>query len=556
MPRNTKAGLLFLLLAPLAAYVPALGGGFIWDDDAYVVNNPLLTAPNGWWRIWFSTDQPSQYFPLVYSAFRVMRGLWGLDPLGYHLVNVLLHGVNALLAWALLRRLALPGAWLAAALFALHPVQVETVAWITELKNTQSTFFYLLAVLAWLRFTDAAERPAWGVYGLALGCHALALFSKTTACTLPAALVLTLGLRRQPITLARMIQIAPFVLLGLAMGLVSIWWEGHLGSYKAEKGLSFSLAERFLIASRAIWFYFGKLIWPVDLTFSYPRWTINAHHSAPYLWLLLSGAAAGALWWKRKAWAGTVIPAVLWFVALLLPMLGFFPLFTFYYSFVADHYQYLACLGMFALCAGALVRLEERLKPSASVRVAVPTVLLAGLGALTWQQAGAYQNLETLWRDTLAKNPRSFMAHNNLATILAARGEREEAEAHFSQALELKPDDGDAHFNYANLLFGAGRTAEAISHYEAAVKLRPEQPDFHHNLAVALFNWKRLDESVVEFRETLRLKPDLVSAWFNIGVALEAQRKTNEAVQAYREVLKIQPEAAPARARLRALGAE
>ncbi len=274
---NGKTLALGLLLAGLVVlfYWPALKAGFVWDDDKYVTDNPLLTAPDGWRRIWFSTHAQSQYFPLVYSTFRVERRLWGLNPLGYHLVNVLLHAANSVLVWVVLRRLAVPAAWLAAGVFALHPVQVESVAWVTELKNVESLLFYLLALLAWMRFLDLSEagerrspptalsfhgRPG-AYYLLAMGAFLLALFAKTTACTLPAAMVLVLWLRpcktgpgpasqtdrRGPSApWARALQIAPFVLLGAAMGLVSVWWEGNLGTYNEETNVSCGLGQRAL----------------------------------------------------------------------------------------------------------------------------------------------------------------------------------------------------------------------------------------------------------------------------------------------------------------------
>jgi hypothetical protein len=218
LPRPVLLGGLLIVLATLAAYWPVFSAGFIWDDDAYVTQNALLTAPDGLKRIWFSAHHQSQYFPLAFTTLRFEHALWGLNPLGYHVVNVALHGVNALLVWAMLRRLALPGAWLAAAIFALHPVQVETVAWITELKNTESTFFYLLAVLAWLAFIG---KSSWRLYALTFLLYLLALFAKTTACTMPAVMLLTLWLLKRPIHRQRMIQIAPFVVTGVAMGLFS-----------------------------------------------------------------------------------------------------------------------------------------------------------------------------------------------------------------------------------------------------------------------------------------------------------------------------------------------
>ena len=313
---------LLLVVTTLFAYAPAWHAGFIWDDDRYVTENPMLTAPDGLQQIWFSAHRQSQYFPLIYTTFKFERALWGLKPVGYHLVNILVHGLNAGLVWALLRRLAMPGAWLAAAVWALHPVQVESVAWITELKNTQSTLFCLLSVLAWLRFVDPrAVRRGW-FYAAALVLQALALFSKTTACTLPAALLLVLWWRGETIGWRRIVQVTPFLLLGVTMGLVSVWWEGHLGNYQESSGAGFGWLERLLIATRALWFYAGKLLWPATLTFSYPQWAINAREPTQYVWLIGSVVVACLLGWQRK-WLGRgVIAGVLFFMATLLTVIN------------------------------------------------------------------------------------------------------------------------------------------------------------------------------------------------------------------------------------------
>ena len=217
---------LLLAAVTILAYRPAWNGGFLWDDDAYVTNNELLTAPDGLRRIWFSFDSPSQYFPLVYTTFRIERALWGLNPAGYHVVNVLLHVANALLVWRLLARLRVPGAWLAGAIFALHPVQVESVAWITERKNVLMGFFFLLTLLVWVEFLDQQTTRRWRLYLLALVLYALALLSKTTACTLPVALLLILRLRKKSVTKGTLLQVVPFVVLGIAMGLLRYGGSG------------------------------------------------------------------------------------------------------------------------------------------------------------------------------------------------------------------------------------------------------------------------------------------------------------------------------------------
>src|SRR5947207_13341839 len=345
--------LLLLATVTILAYRPAWHGGFLWDDDAYVANNELLTAPDGLRRIWFSFESPSQYFPLVYTTFRIERALWGLNPFGYHWVNLLLHVANALLVWRLLVRLKVPGAWLASAIFALHPVQVESVAWITERKNVLMGFFFLLTLRGWIEFVDEQTKRRWLYYGLALVLYALALFSKTTACTLPAALLLILWLQGQRINQRRLLQLVPFVVLALGMGLLTVWWERY---HQGTHGPMFAISplERLLIASRAILFYLGKLFWPSNLTFIYPRWHIAPNNLPNYAPFLGIGGLGAAIYLTRRYLGRGVENAMLFFGATLGPVLGFIMLYTFRYTFVADHYQYLASIGPITLvCAGA-----------------------------------------------------------------------------------------------------------------------------------------------------------------------------------------------------------
>jgi tetratricopeptide (TPR) repeat protein len=495
---------LALVALTLAAYHPAWNAGFIWDDDKYVTQNPLLTAPDGLRRIWFSLDSPSQYFPLTYTTFYLERAVWGLNPAGYHRINILLHLANALLVWGLLTRLAVPGAWLAAALFALHPVQVETVAWITERKNLLMGFFFLLTLLSWTKFIEEKTKQPWRFYALALVLYALALCAKTTACTLPAALWLILWWEKRPIGWRRWAQIAPFVALGLMMGLVTIWWERNkIGTH----GPAFAIGplERILIASRGLWFYLGKLFWPVDLTFSYPRWTISPQDPAAYVWPLATAALGVAIWWARK-WAGRGLEAAaLFFAATLSPVLGFVMMVTFLYSFVADHYQYLACLGPIALVSAGLTRWGELRRPL--LQPAFCAGLLVVLAAVTWQQCGIYRNEETLWRGTLARNPGSWMAENNLGLALVHKGQRQEAIAHFRQALRIKPDDGKAMNNLGNALVMNGELGEAIAQYRQALETNPADVEAHFNLGNALVGQGNVQEAVAQFRAASALKP-------------------------------------------------
>ncbi len=533
-----QGGLIVLLV--FLAYFPALRGGFIWDDDAYVTNNPLLTAPDGWRRIWFSTDSPSQYFPLTYTVFRIERSLWGLNPAGYHRVNILLHAINALLVWRLLKRLSVPGAWLAAAFFALHPVQVETVAWITELKSVLSLFFYLLTLFCWIEFVGDRSRRFW--YWLALAVYALALFSKTTACTLPAALLLILWLKTKPIDWRRLAQVVPFLAMGLGMGLVTVWWERFHQGTQGEL-FSMGLRERILVASHALWFYAGKLFWPVNLTFSYPRWAIDPAKPSAYGWLLMGLGLGAAIYFARRLFGRSVEVATLFYVAMLSPLLGFIMLYTFRYTFVADHYQYVASIGLIALAAAGIT-IAFKTKPF--LKLAGCGALLLTLGILTWRQAGIYRNLETLWRDTLAKNPDCWLAYNNLGTAFAEKGGFEEAIGNFRQAIQIKPNFAEALNNLGNALAAQDRFEEAIENYRKAIQINPDYCEALNDLGVALAAQGRWDEAVENFRRAIQIKPNFAGALNNLGEALLHQGRLEEAIGNFRQAIRIKPNFADA----------
>jgi len=552
MPRSILLGGWFIVFATLAAYWPVFSAGFIWDDDAYVTDNALLSAPDGWSRIWFSAHSQSQYFPLVFTTLRVESALWGLNPVGYHVVNVSLHIVNALLVWALLRRLALPRAWLAAAIFALHPVQVETVAWVTELKNTESTLFYLLAVVAWLNF--CAGKGRW-FYALALGLHALALFAKTTACTLPAVLLLVLWVKSEPVNWRRILQILPFLLLGFGMGLLSVWWENHLGNYLPKFHLLGGPLDRLLIATHALWFYAQKIFWPASLTFSYPRWNINADDWRQYLWLIGCLVVAAVLWFARRKLGRGPAAALIFFAAVLLPMLGFIPLYTFYFSFVADHYQYFACLGLIVLGLGLAAKFFEASQADRRLQAVLTALLLLILGAHTWQQCHIYKNLETLWTDTLKKNPRSWMAHTNLGRLLVQQGKFADAEAHYQKALLINAQEDTVHYNYGNLLARAGRLDDAVAQYQQALELVPEKAQTHCNLGFALNKLHRTDEAIAEYLRAIYYQPDLAEAYYDLGNALSLEHKMDAAIAAYQRAVRLEPDSELFRKRLQALGA-
>jgi len=424
---------------------------------------------------------------------------------------------------------------------------VESVAWITERKNVLMGFFFLLSLLAWTRFVEETSKRPWRFYGLALVCYALALCAKTTACTLPAALLLVLWLKRMPLGWRRWAQVGPFVVLGLGMGLVTVWWERF---HQGTQGAVFSIGpvERVLIASRALWFYAGKLVWPADLAFSYPRWRIVASDPTAYVWLLATMALGVVIWFGRRRLGRGVEVAALYFAATLSPMLGFIMLWTFRYSFVADHYQYLACLGPLALAAAGMAwgfgwaaGKAPLLKPIGCL------ALLTVLGVLTWVQCGQYANAETLWRATLARNPGSWMAHNELGAIELEQGKLDEAAGQFKTTLALHPGDEKAHNNLGAVWSRKGEAVEAIGEYQKALDLNPNYADAHNNLGHDLLQRGQAGEAIAQFRLALSLQPHFANAHFNLGNALLQQGAFVEAVAHYRKALDLQPDFAEAR---------
>ena len=464
-----------------------------------------------------------------------------MNPPGYHLVNLVVHAANALLVWRLLLRLRVPGAWLAAAIFALHPVQVESVAWITERKNVLMGFFFLLTLMGWVRFIDERTARPWRYYGLALVCCGLALSAKTTACTMPAALLLILWLKKMPVTWRRMAQVAPFVAMGVGMGLVTIWWERYR-QHTEGKMFQMGMMDRALLASRGIWFYAGKLLWPANLTFSYPRWNFPASDVKAYGWLAATAVLAAVIWRARRRAGRGLEVAAIYFVATLSPVLGFIMLYTFTFSFVADHYQYLACLGPIALAAAGLELGLDRVawgKPF--LLPALAAALLVALGTLTWRQCGMYADMETLWRTTIARNPGSWLALDDLGAMLYDRGQTGDAIDLLRKAVAIEPESAEIQNNLGAALAKIGQPDQAIPHFEKAVTLRPDFAEAHRNLGDVLLQKGRVDEALLEFQEAVYIRPDIAKAHHNLAGVLLQKGQRNGAILQFEETLKLDP---------------
>ncbi|HEX9793899.1 MAG TPA: tetratricopeptide repeat protein, partial [Planctomycetota bacterium] len=582
-----------LVAVAVLAFLPALGNGWIWDDDDYVTANPTLTSAHGLTDIWFDPAATPQYYPLVHSGFWIERRVWGdraaadgdsgPNPFGYHLDNVLLHALVAVLFWRVLARLRAPGAWLAALLFAVHPVTVESVAWVTERKNVLSAVFYLGAALAWLRFARlspiangeaaAGERSAarlrWGALALAFLLYGAALLSKSVTASLPAALALVLWWKHGRLPRRELLSLLAMLPLGLIAGLHTAALERvqvrAQGPYWDQ-----SLVESLLIAGRSCWHYMQKLFVPFDLAFFYERWKPDP--GLWWWWLFPLGALAlvAALWAARTRLGRGPLVAVLFFGGTLIPALGFLNVYPHRYSWTADHFQYHACLGVFALFAAGLARTPlwraraGAPEPGAGLlqgrrawpAFAMAGALAAGLGARTWQQCSIYADQETLWTDTVAKTPTAYAAWRNLGMLHIERGDVVQGTEYYRKALALDPHDPEglygeqtweAKFGMSMLRLHEGRYADAVRFAEEALAIdgpgaAPEQRAYALlNIGAGRVLLREYREALSPLREAGTLLPGFAPADAYFGEALARLGRTGEAVAALSRALAANP---------------
>ena len=572
-------GIVLLVALTVVTYVPAIRSGFIWDDDQYVQENMTLRSWDGLRRMWFELRAIPQYYPMTHTTFWVEYHLWELNPMGYHLVNVLLHASSAVLLWVLLRKLRVPGALAAAALFAAHPVMVESVAWITERKNTLSMVFYLGALLAYLKFDPIHETPVplagatrrrWGFYALGLALFSCAMFSKTMACSMPVAILLLtwwkqgMGAWRQEgrVRWDRLWPVGPFFAVGAVLAAITVWMEKtHVGA----EGAAWTLApmEHILLAGRIPWFYLGKIFWPAYIVFFYPRWDVNSHVWWQYVYPAGAVALLAALWLLRKRIGRGPLAAVLYFGVALFPALGFINVYPMLFSYVADHFQYHASVGILVLTAGTVVGLARRW--GAEVRTTAYAVLLSaavGLGIVSWRQEADYKDFETLWTRTMKKNPTAWIAYNNLGASIMMRTneprELDRVQGYLRKALELYPTYREALLNmgFLNVRKGARETVsylkedlftEANECFSRVLSKEPNLAGLRNRVGKAFFEAGRPNTAMDYFREALRIDPNCADALNNAGFILDLKGFRSDAIAYYKRAIEVQPNHGDAR---------
>jgi protein O-mannosyl-transferase len=548
-PSALSRDLLFavaLVLAVFLVYEPVWHAGFIWDDEQHLTENPCIVGPLGLKEIW--TTAAARICPLVQTTFWLEHAAWGLAPMPYHLVNILLHAANAVVLWRVLRKLGVLGAELGAALWAFHPVQVESAAWVTELKNTQSTFFYLLSILFFADFILAQRQPNRGPVRLwySLSCLGgiLAVASKSSTVVLPVVLALCAWWLDGRWLWRRLWNVLPFVLLSAASSALSVWTQALDIASRVEWERSWS--ERIAVAGMVVWFYLGKLAWPYPLIFVYPRWRVDTASMLSYAPLAAVILLLLILWAGRQGRAREVCFAFSYFVVALLPVLGLVNHYYVRYSYVGDHFQYLASMGMLALAGAGIARLLVRLglwRQTAGNVLCL--ALLSVLATLSWQQSLMYRDVEKLYRTTIARNPDCWLARVNLGIDLSKRGQVEEAVAQFRQALKIDPKLPEAHVNLGIALSKRGQVEEAAYHYRKAIELGIDEAYApYYDLGVILAAQGDDAAAIVYFRKALRTKPDFADAHNDLGLLLAKRGMIEEAATHYQKALEINPNSA------------
>ncbi len=535
-------------VAVLVAYAPALSGGFVLDDDKLLTDNQLILAPDGLYGIWFTT-KALDYWPLTNSVLWVEWRLFGLNSTGYHTVNVLLHILDTLLIGTIVAELSIPGAFLAAMIFALHPVNVESVAWISQIKNVLAMTFCLGSVLFFLRSEDGKSRrvilPKLSVeaaYRASVVMFVLAMLSKASVAVVPVLLVVIIAWRR-PFSRADAPRLVPFFAVAVSLTLVSLWFQTHGGQAIRDIGP----LERLLGAGTVIWFYLWKALLPLRLAFIYPQWHIDPTQWSWWLPLIAAVVMSAVLWSFRH---GRLRP--LWFLWLffciaLLPVMGFNDVSFMAYSLVADHYQHIAIIAVAVGIGAGLERARQSLGTRSRPLDGAIAAGVILLGVFTFLQSSLYADPITLYRDTLAKNPDSYLIHTNLGAALTRSDRRPEAIAEYQEALRLKPDYAEAHNNLGGELNNLGRSDEALEQFEVATKLKPNFLIAHGNAGVLLMKMGRIQDAVPHFEAAARLQPRNADLHLALGSALSMLGRNPEAIAPLREAVRLNPDSVDAR---------
>ena len=547
-----------IVLAGLWIYSPAYHGDWLWDDDVLLTANPTVQSGtlSGLLKLWFNPDG-LDYFPLSYSLMWLQWQLFGATPTGYHITTIVLHIASGLLLWALLEKMRIPGSWITALIFTIHPACVESVAWVAETKNTLSLALFLASCIFWVSQDDAEVGPKRErLYLASLAFFLLAMFAKTSVVAMPVLTLLYAWWKRGKVTMQDAVRAAPMFLISLVLGIVTIQYQ-HGRAIGLEELPVGGIASRIAIAGMAILFYLVTIVWPVNLLPIYPRWDVDPPKAWQFLpWLLIGGAA----WWlwtnRRETWARHAIFALGFFLLMIAPVLGFIDISYMRITWVADHFLYLPMIGPLALIVAAVTTwLATREERERAVFTGLAGGLMAFLAFNAFFYAMAWSSEDYLWDHTLLSNHDAWQAHNRLGARKLNRGDLEGAHYHFRNSSRLRPDLGETKNNLAIVLMRKGRVDEAIQTYQEALQASPEIHKIRANLADAYLQAGRFAEARELYEQLLQLSPDNPMLLNKHGLTLFKLGDKEQAAAEFRRVLEIDPNFAEAAENLKvALG--
>ena len=533
-----------IIAAGLFIYSPAIRGYWLWDDSMYISENPLLNDPARLWKAWFQPGSFVEYYPITQTLQWVQWQLWGNDTLGYHLTNVCLHLLSAILIWRLLSKFGLKLAWLGGLIFAVHPMMVESVAWISELKNTLS----LLAMCAWM---DYEERGRRSDYLRALAFFLVAMLCKIGMAPFPVIILLYAWWKRGRIGGRDLLTGAPFFVISVVLCLITklsgIWYMQNQMKNQAVVEID-GFFDRLALAGQTLSFYFTKCFWPAGPLPIYPQWTVDPSSPIQFLpWLILAGAVYW-LWRRRQSWGRHVLLGLGFFILFLAPFLGFLPISYMSFTWVMDHFLYVPIIGLIGIVVAGIEDVDAQLATSVHpFSTGILTVIVGLLAFESHWYAAAFTGDETLWNYTVERNPGAWLAHDNLGDLLLKFGEPEKAREQFVTAIGLKPELGQPYINLAAALVQLGRVPEGVEALQEALKKDPYSPEGHNNLGVMWARMGRMPEAFGEFEWALRRHPNYVDARNNLGNALFQVGRIPEAIEQFRYALRINPSFVAAR---------
>ncbi|MBF0279914.1 MAG: tetratricopeptide repeat protein [SAR324 cluster bacterium] len=532
--------LLFLAALTVIAYAPVMDAGSIIDDEKYYINDPLVNASDGLFSIWLKPFQNNgvwPYIPITRSTFWLERQIGGLNLAVGHWGNVLFHCLAAALLGMILRFLHVRGALIISFCFALHPIHVQSVAWITERKNVVAAVFFFLTLWGFVNF-EKKKKTTW--YWLTLAFYAGALLSKTSTIMLPLIFVILRYWQRTSWSRTDFQILLPFFLLAGGAGSARIWFEIHAFGAVGE-AYTRSFLERLLTAGHIPFFYLSKIVFPHPLIFTYPKWVIDPGHFFLYFPLLGLFVTMLLLLLKYRSWGSPIFLGLAAYGVLLFPVMGFFNNAWTKFSFVTDHWVYLPSIPLVILLLQGVLQFLDYFKKFKFHRIGsagLGMLFILFLGGMTWHQASIYENRKTLWQTTIQDNPNSWLAYGELARAYTDDRQFEQALQNYSKALAIRKYP-EAFHNRALTYFNLNRYDLALGDYNQALRLNPKYTEAYFNRGNVNFRMNRFQAAFADYNKTLSLNAKYVDAYFNRGLIHFRLNRFESAYEDYSRTLSL-----------------